>query len=291
MGRPVNSRKFGNPATTDGNQFYMMADVGAGVEQCFIVNQKGTKLFTVEAVSNGTQARVRMVDTPSDVTGIGFGYIEAGGAGSNKEAETATVAGEGAGYSVTDTVTLAGATTGTAATYDVVRVMPVSGDEAIHATWTGGDGVGGTAYAPGDTITMSDGSVVTVDAVDGNDDVTEFTLINTLSIGVAADTATLTQSATDGTGTLFDITLAVADQGIYSVTVNVTGSMTAVDTNPVATTGGTGTGATLNVLYSSIDDEYVAKLSNKNLIVVGGQRRETYTINADGSADRDVSGA
>ena len=289
MGRPVNKRKFGDPVTTAGNQFYIQADIGAGEEQCFIVKQRATKRFRVESVASGNQLDVILVNGPSAVTGAGYGYIEAGSAGSNQEANSAVVTAGGSGYSVADVLTLGGATAGTAATFNVGNVAPIAGDEIVHATFVGGDGVGGTAYVVSDTITMSDGSVVTVDAIDANDDVTQFTLVATASVGVATDTATLTQASTSGTGTGFTITLAVADQAVLTITLATEGSMTAIGANPVATTGGTGTLATLTVAYSSIDDAYVAKLSNKNLIVHGGTGRDTYLIN-DASKTRYVSG-
>lgn len=178
-----------------------MADVGAGVEQCFIVKQKGTKTFIAEAVSDGTQAKIRLVNTPGEVTGIGFGYMEAGGAGSNKEAEGATVV------------------------------------------------AGGTLYV--------DGNVLTV-------------------VGGTGTAATLTVQETGGI--------------VDAVVVTTGGDYSVLPTNPVSVTGGGGTLATFDLVFNSTDDVYVAKLSNKNLIVVGG-RRETYTINAEGTADRDVSGA
>jgi len=74
-----------------------------------------------------------------------------------------------------------------------------------NGTFTGGDGVGGTAYVAADTITLSDGSIITVDVVDGNGDVTDFTVTTSGGTNVTAG-VTLTQSSTSGTGTDFDLT-------------------------------------------------------------------------------------
>jgi hypothetical protein len=81
-------------------------------------------------------------------------------------------------------------------------------------TFVGGDGVGGTAYVAAQTITLSDGSVVTVGSVDGNGDV--LTFIVTTSGGTTVSTGvTLTQTSTSGTGAGFTLTPQIG---------NVTGS-------------------------------------------------------------------
>ena len=75
---------------------------------------------------------------------------------------------------------------------------------ANNGAFVGGDGVGGTAYIALDTITMGDGSIITVDAVDGNGDVTDFTV--TTNGGNVTTGVLLAQSGTSGTGTGFTIT-------------------------------------------------------------------------------------
>ena len=74
-----------------------------------------------------------------------------------------------------------------------------------QGTFVGGDGAGGTAHVVGDLITLSDGSIVRVDAIDGNDDVTEFYIL-TASVAAVTLGVVLTQSATTGAGTLFSLT-------------------------------------------------------------------------------------
>lgn len=274
MGRPVQDRKFGNPATKDGPQFYVQADIGAGLEQCFIVRQKANLKFLVESTISGDQALIYLVNGPSEATSPGYGYMEAGALGSNSEAESVSIITVGDGYSVSDTLTVTGGT-GTGATIAVDTVAPIDGDEAVHATFTGGDG-----YSVSDVITMSDGSTVTVDAVNAGA-ITAFTLdSSTVHTGQAADTATLTQvSVAPEGGTGFDIDLAVPDQAIFTASLATGGSYTVVPTNPVAHSGGTGTGATFTLVFGSTADEYVSKLSNKNLRVYGGLKRDSYTIN------------
>jgi len=77
-----------------------------------------------------------------------------------------------------------------------------SGD---NGTFVGGDGGGGTAYVAADTITLSDGTLITVDVVDGNDDVQDFT-VTTSGLTTVVAGVVLTQSSTSGTGTDFTLT-------------------------------------------------------------------------------------
>jgi len=80
----------------------------------------------------------------------------------------------------------------------------------LNGTFVGGDGAGGTAYVALDTITLSDGSIVTVNVVDGNGDVIDFGITTSgntvVTLGVA-----LTQSSTSGTGTAFTLTPELAN--------------------------------------------------------------------------------
>ena len=73
-----------------------------------------------------------------------------------------------------------------------------------RGTFQGGDGPGGTSYVPADTITLSDGSVLTVDNVAATGDVTGFTVTST-GTGIVLSGATLTQAATSGAGTDFEL--------------------------------------------------------------------------------------
>ncbi len=101
---------------------------------------------------------------------------------------------------------------------DIVVVEPVTvtlfldrQDETQYSgvlpqgSFVGGDGPGGTAHAVDDRLTLSDGSTVDVQAVDGDGDVTEFYIVDASGAAVTLGVA-LTQSATTGTGLLFSIT-------------------------------------------------------------------------------------
>jgi hypothetical protein len=105
----------------------------------------------------------------------------------------------------------AGATTTTAVvnTGIIVAQDETSYDDTptSEGVFVGGDGAGGTAHVVSDVLTLSNGATLTVDAIDGNDDVTQFT-INTNGSTVA-DGETLTQASSTGTGTAFTLTPGV----------------------------------------------------------------------------------
>ena len=77
-----------------------------------------------------------------------------------------------------------------------------------NGVFTGGDGAGSGVYVIGDVITLSDRSTITVEAVDANGDVTEFTVNsdNSNPSGVTAGDI-LTQVSLDGAGTDTTFTL------------------------------------------------------------------------------------
>lgn len=101
--------------------------------------------------------------------------------------------------------------------YDsTATILIAAQDETVYdavgnnGTFVGGDGLGGTSYAPADTITLSDGSVITVNTVDDVDgpglgDVVTFTVTTSGGTNVTAG-VTLTQTGTSGTGTGFTLT-------------------------------------------------------------------------------------
>lgn len=86
--------------------------------------------------------------------------------------------------------------------------------------FVGGDGPGGTTYAINDTITLSNGAVITVATVDGDGDVVTFTVT---SIGSFVSTGVeLLQTATSGTGV--DFTLTPEDNNVIVYKTTVSGS-------------------------------------------------------------------
>lgn len=52
MGRPLNKTKFGNPLT-DGPQLIITADLGVGAESCWVVDQPGSRTYTLSSVAGG----------------------------------------------------------------------------------------------------------------------------------------------------------------------------------------------------------------------------------------------
>ncbi len=126
----------------------------------------------------------------------------------------------GTGYSIGDVITLNEGTTITvdAISLDAATVQgqtEVSFDGAPgNGTFTGGDGAGITAYVPTDTITLSDGSVITVNAVDVNGDVTQFIITSASTSGYTSG-GTLTQVSTTGTGTGFTLTTAANNENAF----------------------------------------------------------------------------
>jgi hypothetical protein len=271
VGRPIHT-KFGGNVSGTGDQIRVMAhlDATVGPEPAWIVKQTGSTRFNVSSVAGGAtptrsgtcflvgndepvlnQCYLRVLPTAVD---------DGGGAlfSAAFAAATATVTAGGSGYSVDDTLTLAGGTSTQAAIFDISTVSTIAAQDETdfdnagsNGTFTGGDGAGGTAYVVSDTITMSDGTVITVNAIDGNGDVTEFTITTASTSGTASDGATLTQASTSGTGADFDLTLGDANQAVFAVAVTATdGEYSVLPTAPAATTtSGSGTGATLTTSW------------------------------------------
>ena len=265
MGRPLRKANFGN-TTGANNQLQVLADIGAGAELCWIMDQPGSRTYTVASVAGGaTPSRTgRAILQGTAITGIGQAQLEVspfGAAGNTANgtttlgAVTATVGATGAGYVIADTLTVVGGTQTEAAIFDVNDLSTVAGqDETDITVFTGGDGVGGTAAVIGDVYTMDEGSTVRVDNIDGNGDVTEFTVLTASTSGIVGNNQVVSYaSLLSGTGDniLFAMTMATATQGVFDVTVTATdGSYTVVPADPAATTtGGAGSGTTLDVDY------------------------------------------
>ena len=82
-----------------------------------------------------------------------------------------------------------------------------------NGSYVGGDGAGPSAYEIGDIITLSGGFEVTVGAVDGNGDVTNFT-VNNPNYNTAEAGDTLIQVSLDGAGTDTAFALTVGSANI-----------------------------------------------------------------------------
>jgi hypothetical protein len=162
------------------------------------------------------------------------------------------VVARGSGYSTGQTLLLLGGTFSSQASVIVSLLSTVAGQDETN--YGGAEFFGtftpGTGYNISDTITLSDGTVVTVDAVGTAGDVTQFTVTSASTSG-NGNLATLSQSSTSGGGSSFSLTQSVNNQGVFAGSYTQAaevpvGEYTALPTDPVATSG-SGSGATFNV--------------------------------------------
>ncbi len=85
------------------------------------------------------------------------------------------------------------------------------GTGAPNGSFVGGDGIGVTAYVVLDTITLNDGTIIRVDAIDGNGDVTEFTVTSSSTTG-RVSLSERTQISTSSSGLGFTLTTGTANE-------------------------------------------------------------------------------
>jgi len=268
MGRPLRKQNFGNTSQSN-NQLQVLADIGAGTELCWIMDQPGSRTYTLASVVGGStptrtgRAKLQLADPSAvgeaqldvSVFGVSAGDGTAEVSILNLSAASAVVTTTGSGYNVGDAIdTNAGGTFSVAAGWTVNDISTVAGQtEADFSVFTGGDAGGGTASVVLDVYTMDDGSTVRVDAIDGNGDVTEFTVLTASTSGIVGDTQVVSfASQLSGTGDniLFDMTMETATQGIFDVADGAAGVYTVLPINPSATsTAGGGSGATLTVSW------------------------------------------
>jgi hypothetical protein len=169
----------------------------------------------------------------------------------------ATVAAGGSGYVVPSVLTFVGGTFTTAGAVTVVSLSTILGQNEVDYTLTETNGsfTPGTGYDIGNTITLTDGTIVTVDSVGTAGDVLTFDITTSSTSGIG-NSATLTQSSTSGSGTGFSLSLLNSNQGVFAVALVETaevpnGEYTALPSNPVATSAGAPqVGATLTVTWS-----------------------------------------
>jgi len=172
-------------------------------------------------------------------------------ASASVKALAATISARGSGYSSSSgLLSIVGGTSLTLATLSISSFSTILSQ--TEADYGGGELNGtfvpGTGYASGDTITLSDGTVVTIITEGTAGDVIEFT-ITTPSTSGHSNFAVLTQSSTSGGGSGFSLTQDTNNQGVFAATVSAEGEYTATPSNPVATTPaiGSATGATFIV--------------------------------------------
>ncbi len=184
---------------------------------------------------------------------------------------TASAVAPGSGYSPGNELTLVGGTsteTGVLVLSNVKTILDQ--DETNYSvTELNGTFTGGESYLVSSTITMSDGTVVLVDAISGGA-VTEFHITTISSTPHTSTNDTITQSFTSAEfGSGFSMTIDVNNQGAFTATPKLVaevpvGEYTVIPSDPVSTTGATPGGATFNVDWGV-----------KNVAVVDGGN--TYT--------------
>lgn len=171
MGRPVNPRFLGDPDQA-GFQITgtVLVDVGEGVEGGVILRQRSNNRYLVEGKESDEKRVCKLVSGVPQTVG---------------EMSVEVLSG---------------------------LVSTIQGQD--QTDFTGSDDQGtfadGTDYDASDTITLSDGTVVTVNAVDAGGEVTEFTVT---TAGSAIESgSTLTQDSTSGSGTGFELVLGADNE-------------------------------------------------------------------------------
>lgn len=160
--------------------------------------------------------------------------------GTQATALTATPVAAGTDYIPTDTITLSGGTSSTAAilTVDTVKIITA----AVNAA--------GTGYVPGDTITLGGGTATTAGV---------FTVTHTKAVsatvnagGSGGTPGTQTVTGTTGTGTKFQASVTVSGGGaitaVLSITVAGDYTVNPTDITQEPVTGASLTGAKLSVV-------------------------------------------
>jgi len=244
------SLRFGPPS--DGST------TARGIEllEAGAVYESGGSLITMP---DGTQA---FITPESFAVLLAAGEIDADGnvAASSPTGTTATatatmvpggasVITRGSGYGSVSTLTLVGGTSTETATFTITGRSTVAGQD--ETSYTGGEltgtFTGGASYSVSDTVTLSDGSVITVDAVSVGA-VTEFTVTSASTSG-HSNFAVLTQSSTSGSGTGFSLTQDDSNQGVFSVLPVGTGDYSVLPASPSSVSHVGGSGATLSILW------------------------------------------
>lgn len=205
MGRPLRKQNFGNVADA-GAQLQLLADLGVGEELCWIMDQPGSRTYTVASVAGGA--------TPTRTGRV--------------KLQQAAIAGVGeARMEVTPYDGVANVTATATATMSLIT-------PAINAA--------GTGYSVSDVLTVDGGTgisaTITVDTIGGSGEVTGFTLTTSGDYSVLPTLTANAVTGGGGAGATFDFDAAVLDITItaggsgYSVapTVTVAGAATATAT-------------------------------------------------------------
>ena len=227
----------------------VITDAGAGydpVTAAVVINANGL---------TGIGAVVTVSPTGTTILDGDFTIVNGGGLVMQSAAPVLL----GSGYAIDELLTLDG-TNATATTDAIVQVDTLStlatADSETNYDGAGDNGtfIAGTGYTALDVITLDDGTKVRVDTAPGGN-ITEFTITSTTTIGSDGNLATLFQLGTTvpaGVGAGFSLTQGLANQGVFSVTVNDVGLYTVVGNNPDTTTSaGAGSGCTISFVITA----------------------------------------
>ena len=185
----------------------------------------------------------------------------------------------GKDYAASNTITLADNTLITVDTIGATSLQTIVGQNqndfdnvGSNGTFSAGAGAA-PGYNEGDTITLSDGTVLQVNQVDVNEDVEEFEIISA-STSSFTTASVLTQVATTGLGTTFTLTTdtnnetAFGDVATFTVTTAGDASNAPGDTVAQSTTTGSGTGFTVT-LDSNNEDSTLGVVSDFTIYTSG----------------------
>jgi hypothetical protein len=179
-----------------------------------------------------------------------------------------------------DTITVSGTVTGSTVEAGAVPTFRVATVKLVGtptaATQSG-------VFAVGDRLTFSQGfstpAVVEVNAVNGSDEITQLVIIEPGVKNTGVTSLTLTPDIVPaGTTATVTVTFGINTAGIASF-----GSLQSIGTTPYALTGGSGTGAELDIVYSvrlTFDGQHYFRGDEQ--ITVGTVAGNGSTNNMDG---------
>ena len=219
--------------------------------------------------SNPALVNARKISTLQDITEVVVPIQYPSARALLKMESIIGVTDGGSLYEIADVLTASGGT-GTNATFTVTRVKPINAQTQANygnSPTTEGSFTPGTGYANGNTITLSDGTIVTV-VTQTAGAVATFTVNSAPSAGTVTNNASLTQSSTTGSGTGFELILDGDNQAVHTVTLTTAGQYSVLPTSitAVAVTGGLGTGATISVDFEV--DSVVVDAGGTGLVTV-----------------------
>jgi hypothetical protein len=244
MGRPINKKFFGN--LNNPYNRVPQNDTGTGGENLASVTVTSPGSYTVIPTVNVGTPELNVESNTPAVAQVG-----------TMKSVSAAVSANGTGYNYGQTLSVNAGTYSTTATYTVAAITAVGFTVAAYY-----DGVHG--YADGDTLTYSTGMVPSYPIVVVVKRRSGDPVNGTVIAGLGAPTGFVITSGGRRAATAPGNPFAYDPNGLggqgaslnfiwgvfsLSATPAVAGSYTALGSNPVALSGGTGTGAQANIAY------------------------------------------